>query len=266
MKSLGWHRRKTIKVRTMLKKEGFVAAFKFVFTRLLEDRWLLGKLVELRGNTGALDGCTFDLSHANIATFLKSRFLLKSWEEESRFLFKKHMPKDMPLVEFGASIGIVSCITNKQLANPEAHIVVEANPRLLPILEKNRADNNCGFKILNKAIAYGASEAHFTLNDRCNEGSISQTAADITVPTISLRKILDAEGLTKINMICDIEGAEVDLVENEGHVLRDHVEWLIVELHGKERSRKTCEGLEAQGFGLVEEFENNRMYHRPQTA
>ncbi len=263
MKSIHWHKRKTIKVAAISKKKGFFAAFKFVFIRLLEDRWLLGKWVELKGDSEKLDGCTFDLSHANIATFLKSRFLLNSWEEESRYLFKKHMPKDMPLVEFGASIGIVSCITNKQLTHPESHVVVEANPHLLPILEKNRTDNNCGFKILNKAVAYGAPEVHFNLNDRCNEGSVSQTATDITVPTITLQNILDTEGFTKINMVCDIEGAEVDLVENEGHVLRDHVEWIIMELHGAERSRKTCEGLEKQGFELVETFENNRIYHKP---
>ncbi len=260
MVSISWMKRKTIKVFRMLKERGLAATFRFIFIFIFEDRWLLGRFVELRGNKGTLDGCTFDLDQPVIATFLKSRFLLKSWEEEARYLFKKYQPTDLPLIELGASIGIVSCITNKQLADPKAHIIVEANPNLLPILEKNRVQNACQFNVLNKAVAYGAAEVHFNLNDRCNEGHLSTTAEGITVPATTLQEILDTGGFTKANMICDIEGAELPLVENEGQVLSDHFNWLIIEVHGAERASKTRARLEGLDFQLVEEFENNHIY------
>jgi len=260
MASMNWIKRKTIKGFNMLKKEGFVATFRFIIVFLFEDNWLLGRFVELRGNIGTLDGCTFDLDHSVIATFLKSRFLLNSWEEEARYLFKKYQPVDLPLVELGASIGIISCITNKQLTDPEAHILVEANPRLLPIIEKNRVRNDCQFRVLNNAIAYGADEVHFSTGDRCNEGSLSSTAADITVPAITMQEILDLTGFTKANLVCDIERAEVALVENEGRVLSDHFDWMIIEVHGPERADKTRSILEDLDFELIEEFEHNHIY------
>lgn len=260
MVSIGWIKRKTVKALTMIKNRGLLYTIRFVHLFIHEDNWLLGRLVEMTGDTGKLDGCTFDLSQPVITTFLKSRFLLKSWEEEARYLFKKYQPVDLPLVEFGASIGIVSCITNKQLTDPASHIVVEANPNLLPVLEKNRADNDCKFRVLNNAIAYGSEEVHFSFSDRCNEGLISQTASDITVPTTSLQKILEAEGLSKINLICDIEGHEVELIENEGLVIANHVDWIIIEVHGRLRADKTLTMLEERGFLLIEEFENNHVY------
>jgi len=261
MVSIDWIKRKTIKAFRMLKERGLAATCRFVFIFIFEDRWLLGKFVELQGNTGTLDGCTFDLDQPVITTFLKSRFLLNSWEEEARYLFKKYQPIDLPLIELGASIGIVSCITNKQLTDPEAHIIVEANPNLLPVLEKNRAQNDCQFTVLNKAVAYGAEEVRFNLNDdRCNEGHLSTSNDGITLPATTLQEILDTAGFTKINMICDIEGAELALVENEGLVLSNYVDWIIVEVHGFERAEKTQSILEGHNFKLIEEFENNHIY------
>ena len=260
MVSIGWVKRKTIKGFRMLKEDGLVATLRFIIIFLFEDNWLLGRFVELRGNTGTLDGCTFDLDQPVIATFLKSRFLLNSWEEEARYLFKKYQPVDLPLIELGSSIGIVSCITNKQLTNPESHLVVEANPLLLPILEKNRAQNGCRFQVLNKAIAYGSAEVHFNFNGRCNEGRLSSTAADITVPATTLREILEITGFTKANMVCDIEGAEIALIENEGQVLSDHFDWIIIEVHFSEGPEKTRALLEKLNFKLIEEFENNHIY------
>ncbi len=266
MVSISWIKRKIAKALTMIKDRGLLYAIRFIHIFIHEDTWLLGRLVELAGDTGKLDGCTFDLNQPVITTFLKSRFFLKSWEEEARYLFKKYQPVDLPLVEFGASIGIVSCITNKQLADPASHIVVEANPNLLPVLEKNRADNQCEFRVLNNAIAYGSEEVHFSFSDRCNEGLISQTASDITVPTLSLQKILETEGFSKINLICDIEGHEIDLVENEGQFIGDHVDWIIIEVHGQLRADKTQTMLEDHGFQLIEEFENNQIYRNNRWA
>jgi len=62
-------------------------------------------------------------------------------------------------------------------------------------------------------------------------------------------------------MVCDIEGAEIELIENEGHLLGQHAEWIIMEVHGRARSDQTRRGLEKLNFQLVEEFENNHIYH-----
>lgn len=237
---------------------------KRILLRIMEDKWLLGKIIEIRGNLVSMDGCVFYLDSPYITTRPKSRFLLGTWEEETRCLIKKYLPKNLPVIEFGACIGIVSCLTNKLLVNPESHIVVEANKYLLPTLEVNRVKNDCKFKVINAAIAYGTSEITFYLNEAFNEGStVHKTRQTITVPTITLQALLNQEGFSRINLICDVEGAEYSLVDTERKVIKNHVEWFFVESHGyvQDSSDKIRSNLEALGFCLIEEYDRNQVYH-----
>jgi FkbM family methyltransferase len=146
--------------------------------------------------------------------------------------------------------------------SPASHIVVEANRDLLPILETHRVKNGCRFKILSAAIAYGAEEVTFYLDDGFNEGStVRQTPQGITVPTITLQGVLDREGFSKCSLISDIEGAELELVETEGETMSSHVEWFIVEVHGQVKRAKIRSYLEALGFRLIEQLNHNQIYH-----
>ena len=90
-----------------LKDEGPYSVARLLLLNILEDRWLLGKVVEWRGNSATLDNSIFCLRSPYIATKLKSRFLIGSWEGEARYLIKKYLPRDLPVVELGACIGVV---------------------------------------------------------------------------------------------------------------------------------------------------------------
>ncbi len=254
--------RKVPKALNILQKLGVYSGLKYILLHILEDTWLLGKVIELRGNTGHLDGATFYLDSPYIATRLKSRFLLRTWEIEARSLIKEYLPYDVPLIEFGSCIGVVSCITNKLLARPEDHIVVEANKNLVPILEMNREKNDCRFKIINAAIAYGVKEITFYLGHSLNVGSISnETSQSIAVSTTSLEAIIQQKGFSKVNLICDIEGAEIDLLSTEGDVISKYVEWIVMEMHGQNKSTQAHSYLESLSFALIDVFNHNRIYH-----
>lgn len=261
MSFVGTFNRRLSRAKMIFNHQGFIVGLQYIFYYFLEDKWLLGRLVEMRGNSERLDNCTFNLDYPYIDTYLKSRFLIGSWEQEARYLFKKYEVFNLPVVEFGASIGIVSCIVNKLLETPSSHIVVEANTNLIPILEANKQQNNCQFKILNSALAYGIDEVSFYISERFNEGSVGKkTKTEITVRTTSLQQILIEQGFKNVNLVCDIEGFEVELAENEGDILSKHVEWIIVEVHGSEKTKKFRQRVEAQGFDLIEEFGHNHIY------
>ena len=248
----------------ILQEQGPYSLARFILVRIVEDRLLLGKVVEILGDSAYLDGCLFDLDSPYIATRLKSRFLTGTYEAEARYLIQKYLPRNLPVIEFGAGIGVVSCLTNRLLMNPESHVVVEANKYLLPTLEKNRDTNGCKFRVLNAAIAYDAHEAILYLSDRFDESNIvHKTAQTITVPTITLQGLLAKERFSKVSLVCDIQKAEVELVENEGEVMRNHVEWLVIEMHdfGPSRGAETRSNLEALGFCLIEQREYNHLYH-----
>jgi FkbM family methyltransferase len=218
--------------------------------------WQLGRFVGLPSEIVRMDGCKFtidrDLVPANVIDLLLS----DRYEEPERAALKKFLDPELPVIELGACIGIVSCLSNRRLRNPENHVVVEANPALLPILEQNRDRNNCRFKIVHAAISYGAETISFNVDDNILASSVhggDQRA--VVVSTVTLEKLLNDHGFERVTLICDIEGAELQLVEHELATLSERVAAIIMELHdriiGEEPTRRMLASLKSAGFGIV---------------
>ncbi len=74
------------------------------------------------------------------------------------------------------------------LNNPAQHIVVEANPDLIPFLEKNRQFNKCDFQIINSAVAHGVDEVTFNISNNILASSV-QTKGErsVTVSATTLQ-------------------------------------------------------------------------------
>ena len=108
-----------------------------------------------------LDGCTFDLKRIP-NTPMKLALLRGEYEGFERRAVRNCVDPEQPVVELGGCIGVVACITNKILKNPESHIVVEANPDVVPLLEESRSCNQCKFEIIKAAITYGKNYATFS--------------------------------------------------------------------------------------------------------
>jgi FkbM family methyltransferase len=237
----------------------------------LKDRWLLGRIVEVSGNTAHVGGCVISLENPFISTRLKSRFLTGLYEAGERYLIKKYLPRDLSVIEFGACIGVVSCLVNRLLEVPDSHLVVEANSHLLPTLQENRAQNSCKFEILNAALAYDVEEVTFYLSDFFVGGSTArETSEAITVPTTTLQQALEHVEGSKVSLICDVEGTEIDLVQREGEVMQKYVAWFFVEMHpsvvGQNKVSSATADLEAMGFRLIEYFGSVQAYRNERFA
>jgi FkbM family methyltransferase len=198
------------------------------------EHWWAGAIVVLRGDLVGLESCTFRVRHPAITTSMKSPFLLGGYERAERDILKQYLNPAIGVVELGGSVGVIACLTNKMLRNPQTHVVVEANPDLIGLLKDNRDRNGCTFAILNRAVAYGSDEVSFYQDAGCFlAGSVHvRTATSVTVPTTSLRRIIRDYAIETCTLICDIEGGEMDLVRHESDVLEKHVEMVIVEIHG----------------------------------
>lgn len=207
------------------------------------DHWIVGKIVELLGDNVPLENCRFDLSNAAIQTPLKSRFILNRYEKEERIVIKRFLKETLPVVELGGCIGVISCVTNKKLKNKTQHVVIEANPELIPVLEKNKYINGLKFKIINAALGYQTKKVKFYLHQKFVGGSLQRkTDTVVSVPVLTLGKILKRFKFKKINLICDIEGGEYDLVMKELPILIKNVVFLSIEVHpaiiGESKSEK----------------------------
>jgi FkbM family methyltransferase len=242
------------------KLQGFVDFFK------PWDNWLYGKLVELRGSIVHIDGCSFNVNSSVISTRLKSRFLFNNYETPEREALQLFLDPTLPVIELGGSVGVVACLTNRKLSNPGQHVVVEANPALVPLLEENRDRNKCGFTVLPRAYAYGRDYVLFhsnvtnflgssTLTYSDAEAIAGEVVNDVEVKTISLQAIMDQYGFDRCTLICDIEGGEAELVEHESALIRDKVATIIIEVHagfiGEDTTRDMLVRLESLGFRSI---------------
>jgi FkbM family methyltransferase len=220
-----------------------------------------GWMIERLGVRIRVDGATFSARTPLIPRFEKGVMFFGGHETEEREILERWLIPDLPVVEFGGGIGVVACLTNRKLARPLDHIVVEANPEIVPLLEQNRNLNGCRFRVLNKALAYGTDTVDFGVGPRFVGGRVGGEGTTVAVEATSLETIAAEAGFDQISLICDIEGAEAELVERELDTLCRRVHLLIVEIHpaiiGEEAASRMVRALEASGFVLRDRVGRN---------
>jgi FkbM family methyltransferase len=233
--------------------------------------WRQGEVWELRKSEHVrLGGCRFGL-HEQIGPSLRDLLVTGDFESPERTLVRRYLDRSLPVIELGGCIGVVACTTNLLLTPPRRHVVIEANPALVRIIEENRRQNGCEFTIVHAAVAYGSELArlHFSETNPLESGVYCQAGTPAYIPTVSLREIVTKNDFRLCSLICDIEGIESDLVQHEADVLEERVAMFIVELHerllGAERTETTLRTLQNKAFHLVDRmhetfvFRNNRF-------
>lgn len=231
-------------------------------SRIFRDRGLIGLILAarewaaVRAKYVRLDGCTFtlDISDQDV----KLRLVRKQYEEFERHAVQQHIRPGLPVVELGGCIGVVACVTNSVLRKGISHVVVEANPRAIPVIEANRDLNRCEFEIVNAAIAYDRPTVTFCPSLSLDSNSLRDNSWSdaVTVNAISLRDIVNGKQIGSFMLICDIEGHEYDLVQHEADILR-RAEIIILETHariiGEAKNAELLEKLKEIGFKKIDE-------------
>src|SRR5262249_19156155 len=149
---------------------------------------------------------------------------------------------------------------------PDRHVVVEANPNLIPVLERNCRLNGCKFTVINKALAYDGPtvafgvRANFVASGVGHKADVGPDEA-VTIATTTLERTADDAGFDRFSLICDIEGAEAALVGHEIETLRARVPFLLVEVHpgviGTEAVDEMFRTLADAGFTVIERCGDN---------
>lgn len=242
----------TVWLRTLLAAAPAAALARWLQRHGVLGRRVIGRLVEFGGNLVTLEGLTFSVGNALITTREKGLIYLGLHESDEIALVHRYLDPGLPVIELGGGIGVVSCIINRKLAHPCDHIVCEANPDLIPTLETNCRINQCEFQIRNVALAYGGPEIALTIDSfvASRLGGVGQR--QVQVATTTFARLLEKSGFGRINLVADIEGAEVHLVEQEGTLVSQRVQTLILETHphfaGVERTARMLAAIESLGF------------------
>ena len=220
-------------------------------------RGVLDVLAEKKRRSSALlDNCEFDLRGLKDEG-LRNGFLFGDYEQFERRAVLRYLSPQLPVIELGACLGVVSCIANKLLHDPRRHVVVEANPAVIPFLKRNRRRNGCRFRVLNFAIAYDRRAIEYAPTDDFAGNALTETAGrrKIRVRTTRLKEIADRNGFDRFTLICDIEGHEREMIEREAEVLR-RADLIVLETHarliGDDVTAALLVRLQGLGFELLE--------------
>jgi FkbM family methyltransferase len=189
-----------------------------------------GLLFDLGGGKFHADGCTFEIPKHLTTRAYRACFFGGDYEAEERTLIKTYLRPSDRVLEFGACLGIVSCVTNRLLEDRSAHVVVEANPLLVPSIYRNREINKAGFLIEHCAVSNKPEET-FYLHPVYIVGGTSQRETDrpVRLPGRSLRELEERYG-PFTTLIIDIEGSEGDVFESSQDILSRY-RLVIAEMH-----------------------------------
>lgn len=185
------------------------------------------------------------------------------YESEEAALIAKHLPPDLPVIELGGSLGVVSRLIRSRLAPATRHLVVEANPDLIDACSRNALANAApgATEVLNAALFHGGPEARFRIGEETHSNALDSggnAGRVVAVPAVTLKDLHERIGSpSEFALVADIEGAEFALFEKDAETLAKAA-LAIVELHPKEyakagRSEGEMAGLIAKaGFRTAE--------------
>jgi FkbM family methyltransferase len=141
----------------------------------------------------------------------------------------------MSVLELGGCLGVLAVIVNKKLDDPNKHIVIEANPKLINNLEHNRNINNAKFTILNALISNNSNDVFYSYDKvvagsshRMDDREENKTQHKVNVITLpNLMKKFDI----KFDVILiDIEGGELQFLQ-ELLCFNIFIKYIMVEIH-----------------------------------
>lgn len=146
-------------------------------------------------------------------------------------LINKFLNQNLPVIELGGSLGIVSCFILHKLNSNTSLTIVEANGFLIPTIGKNiqmHNTKNVPTTIIHKAIAYSNSFIYMDITDDNTTSTISENRqAGTMVEGIQLNNIITGK---PYSLVCDIEGGEVALLLEDKAALKGCFQ-LFMELH-----------------------------------
>ncbi len=150
-------------------------------------------------------------------------------------LIEEFLPADRPVVELGGCLGLVSNVITRRLAPGTGFIVVEANPVLEEICRRNATLDGAAGNVLveSAAIAYDGREVVFNVSDNIHVSRLGggQAGDRLRVPARTLAEVLAAAGIGgRFSLVCDIEGGEVDLIDNDAVALA-RCDLIVIEMH-----------------------------------
>lgn len=185
----------------------------------------------------------------------RGRFVFDSYEKEESKYLSEHLSPEAKVLELGSCLGFVSCLTNHLLDDNSQHVVLEANPKLIPWIHKNRNENGCGFIIENRIISKKKTNT-FYIHDLIVGGSLKRkTPHSIEIEGIGFEELREKHKIDFDTLVMDIEGGELQILREHQEAIASFYQ-IFMEIHPfanilNDEEAQECEDiLQSIGFHL----------------
>lgn len=174
--------------------------------------------------------------------------------QEIRYV-RAYLTAGLPVVELGTSLGVVAAHIAQLLNGLNKLVCVEANPPLLALARETVLANSSNAEMvsLSAAVDYsGARSSSFSVSDDLISSRLATGNNTVQVPTITLSAVLAESGVEDYALVCDVEGAELQILENDIESLA-RCRMMIIELHATARASVAdmAARIEGAGFNLT---------------
>ena len=193
-------------------------------------RPLIGFCFDLTGAIYRVDRCRFEIPVHLTDRNYRSAFVFGEYEAGERKLIRRFLRADDRVIELGGCIGVLSCLVNSRLESQTHHLVVEANPELIPLLRRHRELNRADFQIEACAVA-AEPEVTLSVHRLMTHSSVltRDNSRRVTVQGRTLADLHGAHGPFNV-LLMDIEGSELEVLRTSTDLLWEY-RLVIIELH-----------------------------------
>jgi FkbM family methyltransferase len=192
--------------------------------------WLAGWYFTLMGNIYRTEGVELKIPKEVTDIKFRGQFPIDFYEKQERRYLKKYLDPNATVLELGACLGVVSCVTNRLLQHKERHVVVEANPNLIQFIEQNRNHNQLGFHVENCMVSNQKKNVFYLGKTILMSSNRRKSTTPITVPGKTLSELETAYGMKFDTLVMDIEGGELNFLR-ENRIWLSQLQMLMMEVH-----------------------------------
>lgn len=232
-------------------------------------------LARVMRNQIPVRGVRLSTDHDRILPEIKAALFWGFYEKAEAELIQAHLDPHADVIELGGSLGAVGALVAHRLAPTSRLVSVEADPDLLSLLEWNLTANSQGtpVTVLHRLVDHTARDSigYFQPSERTTTGQIATTPSapgTVAVERATLQTIRRETGIDTFTLVCDIEGAELDLIEAGPSAFDGctaaFMEWHETSPAGRPIDRSAVEAaLASMGFRFVEQRGDVAFYSRP---
>lgn len=212
-------------------------------------------------------GLKYDIWREEIPHLHRNLIVTERYETDETQLVREYLHPDFPAIELGGCFGIVSCVIAKTLNN-QSQVVLEPNPELSSLIEYQRDLNKFDFDVRNTAYHPYEDRIYFTEGEDATKSNISElsTKGSIETEAVSILDIWSDSIINKeFSLVCDIEGAETLLFQEEMDFLEDRCRGVVVELHPNLGDKQqSMDAIEESEFDIVDRSGETYVLRNPQ--